>query len=115
MFRNPFSFSGRIRRLEYGLSYLAVIACLFILQLGFIGPPSADEAGSGGVVLLVFLLPAYWFMLAQGAKRCHDRGRSGWYQLLPFYGLLLLFYAGDAHANEYGPNPKAPADTVDIY
>lgn len=47
-----------------------------------------------------------WFLLAQGAKRCHDRGNSGWWQLIPFYYLWMFFADGEIGDNEYGTNPK---------
>ena len=96
MFKNPFSFEGRIRRTEYGLSYA------FAFGVGlFIG---FSELGVG--IMYVLLISAYWFMFAQGAKRCHDRGNSGWYQIIPFYSLWMLFADSDNGINEYGPNPK---------
>ncbi len=100
MFKNPFSFEGRIRRTEYGLSILIMYAFAIIVGLiiGF------AELGEGLMYLL--LIPAYWFILAQGSKRCHDRGHSGWRQLIPLYVLWMLFDAGDSELNEYGPNPK---------
>ena len=45
-------------------------------------------------------------MIAQGAKRCHDRGNSGWCQLIPLYGLFMVFGGSDHGENKYGPNPK---------
>lgn len=33
MFKNPFSFEGRIRRLEYGLSNLIYFLCLLIISI----------------------------------------------------------------------------------
>jgi uncharacterized membrane protein YhaH (DUF805 family) len=81
MFQNPFSFYGRIRRLEYGLSIfkLYFYSSIIGLIIGFSGIPVA--------LMYLFLLPVYWFQLAQGAKRCHDKNNSGWYQIIPFYGL----------------------------
>jgi uncharacterized membrane protein YhaH (DUF805 family) len=103
MFKNPFSFNGRIRRLEYGLSNLIFLVIYIPLSLFLKSEPQSLFflfAFLFGFVIL------FWFMLAQGAKRCHDRGNAGWWQLLPFYGLILLFYSGDIGDNEYGPNPK---------
>lgn len=91
MFSNPFSFSGRIRRLEYGLS--------FLIYEGICG--MCIESRN-----FYLLIPVLWFFCAQGAKRCHDRDNSGWYQLIPFYGLWMLFGDGDDYENSYGPDPK---------
>lgn len=100
MFKNPFSFKGRIRRTEYGISYIIMYAVAIIIGLfaGFL------ELGEGAIYIL--LLPAYWFMFAQGTKRCHDRGNNGWYQIIPFYGFWMLFADSDYGKNKYGPNPK---------
>ncbi len=58
------------------------------------------------LLLLLVAIPGYWFIFAQGAKRCHDRGNSGWYQIIPFYGLWMLFADSEIGKNEYGLNPK---------
>ncbi|MCM1296186.1 MAG: DUF805 domain-containing protein [Muribaculaceae bacterium] len=100
MFSHPFSFSGRIRRLEYFMS--GILAYVYALLIGFLVGASGGNEGA----MYLFLIPAYWFIWAQGAKRCHDRGNSGWYQLIPFYGLWMLFGDGDEFENEYGPDPK---------
>ena len=96
MFRNPFSFKGRIRRLEYGLS---TIIFYFLYNLFII---LADESP----IFFIFIFANLWFSWAQGAKRCHDRGNSGWYQIIPFYGLWMLFGDGEIGDNAYGSNPK---------
>jgi uncharacterized membrane protein YhaH (DUF805 family) len=108
MFTNVFSFDGRIRRLEYGISYgiyilYALIAGVFSAAFGII---DASESLQNKFMTLVVLIPGMVFMLAQGAKRCHDRGNSGWWQIIPFYGLWMLFADGEIGDNEYGPNPK---------
>lgn len=102
MFKNPFSFDGRIRRNEYGVS-LIIYAIAYAIVAG-IGA-SAGRDGSVGIIF-IFLIPMLWFIWAQGAKRCHDVGNSGWWQLIPFYVFWLLFQEGQAGSNQYGDNPK---------
>ena len=106
MFQNPFSIKGRIRRLEYGLSYLIYLAYYFTISavIAFLDTSGISEDVFW--ILLFPMLPAYWFLIAQGTKRCHDRENSGWYQIIPFYALWMLFGASDYGENYYGPNPK---------
>ncbi len=102
MFSKLFSSKGRIRRLEYCLTYLAVY--LFALPMNII--PEDDLDPIFCVIWLLLLIPALWIFYAQGAKRCHDRDNSGWYQLIPFYFLVMMFGDGDKGDNTYGPSPK---------
>lgn len=99
MFKAPFSFDGRIRRTEYGISYIIYLV-LYVFMM-------ATLSGNGTeIIFLILILPLAWFMLAQGAKRCHDLDRNGWYQIIPFYFLWLLFQDGEPGENQYGLNPK---------
>lgn len=108
MFKNPFSFDGRIRRLEYGLSYLIYFSVLLLFDFTM-GNGEIDS-----VIEMVIIIPLLWLLLAQGAKRCHDMGNSGWYQLIPFYGLWMLFADGESGNNQYGPNPKGIGNIDEI-
>lgn len=103
MFKRPFSFKGRIRRLEYCLSYLIFMLWYVIFaaitEVNDINPFAA-------FIAIISIVPAYWFLWAQGAKRCHDRGNSGWYQIIPFYFLVMFFGKGEDLINDYGTNPK---------
>ena len=54
----------------------------------------------------MLLFAVVWIRMAQGAKRCHDIDISGWYQLIPFYTIVLIFQKGSIGANEYGVSPK---------
>ncbi|PYF74357.1 uncharacterized protein DUF805 [Pedobacter nutrimenti] len=67
-------------------------------------PPMDDDKMDG--VLFIAALPVFYFIIAQTAKRCHDRGDSGWWMIVPLYGFWMLFADGDIGDNEYGPNPK---------
>jgi uncharacterized membrane protein YhaH (DUF805 family) len=97
MFKNPFSFEGRIRRSEYGISVIIYSICYAIIS---------GIALAGAEFIFLALIPLFWFIIAQAAKRCHDRGNSGWWQLIPLYGLWLLFADSEPGTNEYGENPK---------
>lgn len=108
MFKNPFSFNGRIRRLEYGISVIiyTVIYYAFIFVTAFNQDSIEGPSAILSIIALLVFIPLFWFIIAQNAKRCHDRGNSGWWQLIPFYGLVLLFGDSEHGPNEYGPNPK---------
>ena len=63
---------------------------------------------------LVVGLVLLWPGLAVGVKRCHDRGKSGWWLLLLFIPLIgfiwwlidLGMLEGTPGPNAYGPSPK---------
>lgn len=99
MFKNPFSFEGRIRRTEYGVSFIIYIILAGIINIII---ASNEDAGIFGLLYV----PMLWFLWAQGAKRSHDVGNNGWWQLIPFYVLWLLFQDGETGSNQYGENPK---------
>jgi uncharacterized membrane protein YhaH (DUF805 family) len=100
MFKNPFSFEGRIRRTEYGLSSI-----IYAIAAGIINVIIEKSQGEAAFLLFAYI-PLLWFIWAQGAKRCHDLGNSGWWQLIPFYSLWLIFQDGQPGSNQYGENPK---------
>jgi multidrug efflux pump len=107
MFRNIFSFNGRIRRTEYWISQLTAIVVFLIFKL-WILPASA---GSGTQVFaqalnIITVLVMVWIMVAQSAKRCHDIGKEGWWQLVIFWNLVLFVKDSDKEANEFGESPK---------
>ena len=103
MFKRPFSFNGRIRRTEYCLSFI-----IYMIWYGVINAMMETPEPSLGASLFVLIsfIPMIWFLWAQNAKRCHDRGNSGWYQIIPFYVFVLMFGGSEEGSNEYGDNPK---------
>lgn len=101
MFSNPFSFRGRIRRLEYVVSLTAAYAAFYLIGIAY------GRAGENASLLLLGLqILCWWFLIAQGAKRCHDLGHSGWWQLIPLYGLWMIFAGASPGSSKYGLNPK---------
>lgn len=92
-------FTGRATRAEYWWFYL------FMLLLVW-GAIIVDGSGTlSGLFNLFMLLPS----IAAAARRLHDTGRSGWWQLIGFtiIGLIPLIYwlalRGTPGDNAYGP------------
>lgn len=114
LFSAPFSFKGRIRRLEYGLSNIVgnIIGFVMILIVNKAEQEFVSELDS--VVIWIFyfiiLIPLLWFLIAQTTKRCHDIGISGWWQiiivLIPILSIVLLLIPGNKGSNKYGNDPK---------
>ncbi len=94
-----FSFKGRINRLEYFCVY--VVSCIY----SFIGGMLSEDSEIANIIYLIFFIPFCWYIIAANTKRCHDFGFNGWWQLVPLWGIVLLFMKGDAEANEYGDVP----------
>lgn len=101
LFKAPFSFKGRIRRMEYGVSYI-----LFVFVYGLFTLIAKSEDPFLLLLATGLIIIGYWFILAQGAKRCHDLGHNGFWQIIPFYFLWLIFSKGDVNNNKYGNSPK---------
>lgn len=109
MFNKPFSTTGRIRRLELGLTCI-VSSFIGIFSYVIIGVGMEGQALAAVLLGYAVYFVNCWFGIAQCAKRCHDLGHSGWMQLVPFFNpFCLLFQDGTPGANEYGPNPKTGA------
>ena len=95
-------FNGRARRKEYWmfvLIYMVINVILAVLGMDIISV----------IFGLALLVPS----ISIGARRLHDTGRSGWWQLIyfvPLIGLIVMivFLAQDSHDdNDYGVNPKS--------
>lgn len=101
-------FSGRARRTEYWMFFLFYI--IFYVALSIV-----DSILGIGLLTTVFALGMLIPTLSIGARRLHDTGRSGWWQLIgivPLIGaiVLIVFFVQDSHdENSYGSNPKAVA------
>jgi uncharacterized membrane protein YhaH (DUF805 family) len=72
-------FSGKATRKEYWTFYLFYLVLNF--AAGFVGSSLVEN-----LVTLGLITP----LVACGARRMHDVGKSGWFQLIPFYNLYLL-------------------------
>lgn len=111
-FQRIFSFKGRLRR-----TYLFLLSILYtsLLLSGIFCLCSEDEILTPVMKFLgvLLILTSLWIMIAAKARRCHDLGHSGWYQLMvlipllgPIINIYILLGQGMPVSNEYGPNPR---------
>ena len=105
----PFSFKGRIGRVQLILSYVVGFVAWFASFLLF---DIEHSDGNGGVILLFLACTAvfFWFLYAQCAKRCHDLGKSGAWMFVPFWNVLLFFAEGEEQDNQYGQGTTTGSD-----
>jgi uncharacterized membrane protein YhaH (DUF805 family) len=102
------SFRGRARRPEFWyfalFNFIAqlVLSVVDIMLLG----AGSDFSPLSSIYSLAVFIPA----LAVGARRLHDIGRSGWWQLImliPLIGIIVLIVwwasRGNDGVNKYGP------------
>jgi uncharacterized membrane protein YhaH (DUF805 family) len=113
-FNKYVDFNGRARRSEFW--WWALFTFLLGIVASIIDAVLGTRNGSGtgligSIVNLAVLLPS----LAVGARRLHDTGRSGWWQLLWIvicigWIFLIIWYVQDSQGdNKYGPSPKPVA------
>lgn len=108
-FKKYATFTGRAQRKEYWfyvLFYAAAIIVLLIIDSVLFGLDGMHLFST------LFMLASFVPSVAVSARRLHDIGKSGWWQLLaliPLVGtiILIIWFAkeGDAADNAYGPNP----------
>jgi uncharacterized membrane protein YhaH (DUF805 family) len=109
------NFHGRARRSEFWWFMLASLLASIVASI--IDAAIGSDVGAGtGVVSLLLSLALLIPTLAVGARRLHDTGKTGWWQLIalvPLVGIIVLivFWAQDGHPNpnQHGPSPKYQA------
>jgi uncharacterized membrane protein YhaH (DUF805 family) len=96
-----FSFEGRVGRRDYVLR-LALPLLMIGIAVAVLVPPLNFNAA-----IFSLMLVSLWPCVAAGAKRCHDRNRPGWFQLvilLPIAGWLWLMFELCLRRGTNGPN-----------
>ncbi|MDR0391571.1 MAG: DUF805 domain-containing protein [Planctomycetaceae bacterium] len=103
-------FTGRARRREYWLFFLANCIMVFVLVL-FAKVVGVSEDGAQ-IILNLFQLAILLPSISCAVRRLHDIGSSGFWFLfcfVPFFGLLLIAWLArdsEAGSNQYGHYPK---------
>lgn len=130
MSRFLFSTDGRIGRgkfwsaILYYLGAAVAVSIIFTILWQIIpGTYTEDDGynvtGARSIPYLVlgfgYIIFCVWSGICIGAKRYHDRGKSGWWMLIqfvPFIGSLWYFIEagclkGTVGPNRFGPDPRA--------
>jgi uncharacterized membrane protein YhaH (DUF805 family) len=104
-------FNGRSRRGEFW-GFILITMLLGIAASSWDGIFFGNSEALENLLDVVFFIPS----IAVGARRLHDTGRSGWWQLIALTGvgviLLIIWWAQDSdeYPNNYGYSPKYGED-----
>lgn len=104
----PFSFKGRIGRLQLILSYVVGFVAWFAIYA--LSEPALEYNSNIFLLFLACTVVFFWFLYAQCAKRCHDLGKSGAWMFVPFWNVLLFFAEGEEQDNQYGQGTTTGSD-----
>ncbi len=88
-----FGFEGRIGRGRFWAGQLCVLVLGWLYQANVERLLVAWLPGSifmGFAVALVLALPVFWIQAAITIKRCHDRGKTGFWSMLLFVPVVGL-------------------------
>ena len=108
-----FSFRGRVPRKVFWL--YGVLGPLLVSMLGemLLGIVGIAERRADGLMSLLLV----WPCAAVGAKRWHDRDKSGWWVLIivvPVIGLIWTLIANGMVRGTVGPNRFGPDLTGEL-
>ena len=100
-------FKGRACRAEFWHFTLFTQILLWtpLMLIGFF-PDSEVILFLSVSPLLIIPLVTFLPYLSLCIRRMHDTDKSGWFSLVPIYGIILLFKSGTAGPNRFGDDPK---------
>ena len=107
-FNHYAKFSGRARRAQFW--YFVLFNFIANLALGIVDSMLFGVDSNVSLFSSLYSLAVFVPSIAVGARRLHDIGRSGWWQLIglvPIVGWIILIVwmasRGEDRANQYGP------------
>jgi len=97
-FKKYATFEGRSTRKEFWIFNFVNVAIVFALMM-------FELYDLYLIFLLGIVVPSYSLM----ARRLHDVGMSGWWQLIGGFAIFFILQDSVKGENKYGPNPKGIA------
>ena len=106
-FSNYFNFNGRSSRSEFWWFELFAVG---LSILGSVWDASMGDTSGSGMMYLLFTAATFFPIIAVGARRLHDVGKSGWWQLISLTGigviLLIAWWASKPISGSYSKKIK---------
>ncbi|MBQ9813759.1 MAG: DUF805 domain-containing protein [Thermoguttaceae bacterium] len=111
--RSPYGASGADGNQGSKIGFLESLSVCFRKFADFSGRASLEEYWyffvwflifnflTSGFALLILTIPFF----AVNARRLHDAGHTGWWQLLGPFHLIFCMFASQPGPNKYGPEP----------
>ncbi len=111
--RSPYGASGADGNRGSKIGFLESLSVCFRKFADFSGRASLEEYWyffvwflifnflTSGFALLILTIP----FIAVNARRLHDAGHTGWWQLLGPFHLIFCMFASQPGPNKYGPEP----------
>ena len=96
-----FDFKGRTKMMDFWMFLVVYIIINFLLSIVDMLLAAVLHFT---ILSSLFQLAMICPLLGIGARRMHDLGKSGWFQIIPLYNLYLWAQAGQKEANKWG-NP----------
>ena len=109
---NYTNFSGRTTRKDYWM-FILFYFLFYLIAVFLDGVFDTFDFEEGiGVISGLYSLALFVPLLAIEIRRNHDANRSGWFILLPFYNIYLLFVSTYPEENDWGSVPASMADSI---
>ena len=104
------SLEGRMGRLRYASSNVAVLTVMYLLVVLVLQKPSIGRI----VFAMMAFVVVFYMSVRLMVLRCHDCNKTGWWSMLAFvpsvnaiFSLVLSFAPGTQGENDYGEEPPA--------
>ena len=104
-FSNYANFNGRGSRSQY---WWFALFCMFLEFMGTVWDAASGDSSGSGIMFWIAYATIFIPSIAAGARRLHDVGKSGWWQLISItivgiiHLVIWLATEGTKKNNSYG-------------